>query len=427
MEMSSEDPGKDPNNPADKGINHSDGELQENSAKSSVGKKVSKQVNASKKKARRELIWMASIGCVSALMLLLIFFFVSKEDKIYVANQTDVKTPKLSFKKKNSILEPEKEEVPVDKSDLFVYFFRKANQSYIELNYDEALTFLEKPTSVELSDEQKYLSNTLISAIYLANDTPELAVNSLAKAREHRNTPFLSFFSGVVALENGDKDLSHKFFNSALSQDSSYRPALEILGDHAMVDRDFNQAVNYYRKAERETYSVPATKIKLSLLDFYQNKFEESVSTISEIRGVERNRHLSFIYFLEAMNNFQLGKFDESFANFEKAVGSASTKNRVFYLYYWGRVAMLRGDWLKAWSVINQALLIADPKNPYYVASLLELSYVSFRIKKYQKTIEYIQKLREIDKGLVTGQSELYACGCQSGSGQRRCCGKYFW
>lgn len=330
-------------------------------------------------------IYFVSLGTSLGLILLfgLIFFFAS-DDRSNFLNRYSLS-----------------DRVNVSDSDLFSYYFRIANQAYLEGKLEQASKNLSKIAVKKLSPHQEYMYRLLSSCVFRDRQLFYKSLEEIEYAIKIRPTAF-AFFLKAKILQDLDKESQMiTALTKASEIDPSFRAAYEKLGDFFFSKGDLTKARDYYKQAEQSSIPLASINIKMALIDFYYGLYENSISRLEGLGGVEKNRYLPFIYFLIGMNQYSLKNFEEYDKSLERAVGSSATDERVAYLYYWAKLSNERNDFQKAISLFKQALIIAGDDHPFSANLLMDLSHVSFRQGEYAQAIKYIQKIYDKNPKLL--------------------------
>ena len=353
-----------------------------------------KEQDKEQKLQKKRKIYFVSLGASFGLLLLfgLIFFFTSDDRRNFLNRYS------LS------------DRVDIADSDLFSYYFRIANQAYLEGKLEEASKNLSKIIVKKLSPHQEYMFHLLNSCVFRDRQLFYKSLEEIDEAIKIRPTAF-AFFLKAKILQDLDKETEMiAALTKAAEVDPSFRASHEKLGDFFFAKGDLTKAKDYYQQAEQNSIPLASINIKMSLIDFYYGLYENSINRLEGLGGVEKNRYLPFIYFLIGMNQYSLKNFEEYDKSLERAVGSSTTDERVAYLYYWAKLSNQRNDFQKAISLFKQAFIIAGEDHPFSVNLLMDLSRVSFKQGQYREAIKYTQMIYDKNPKLL-GDNFYYQMG----------------
>lgn len=217
-------------------------------------------------------IYFVSLGTSLGLILLfgLIFFFAS-DDRSNFLNRYSLS-----------------DRVNVSDSDLFSYYFRIANQAYLEGKLEQASKNLSKIAVKKLSPHQEYMYRLLSSCVFRDRQLFYKSLEEIEYAIKIRPTAF-AFFLKAKILQDLDKESQMiTALTKASEIDPSFRAAYEKLGDFFFSKGDLTKARDYYKQAEQSSIPLASINIKMALIDFYYGLYENSISRLEGLGGCRK-------------------------------------------------------------------------------------------------------------------------------------------
>lgn len=280
-------------------------------------------------------------------------------------------------------------------NDYFLYYFRIANQAYLENRLEEVFESVSKIEEEKLSPYQSYQLYMLKSCVLMEKSLYERALKNVDLALSFHSTAFALFLKASILEYLGKQDAMMDTLRESIKINSSFRMSYEKLGDYFFQEKDFSQASNYYQKVDKAGLPLASVRIKLALVDFNKGLYKKSIKRLNSLGSIEKGHYLSFVYFLLGMNYFFIDeqkKFDE---NFKKAVKSAPSAKKVFYFYYWAKLNTMQKSFKRSVSLLQSALAISDSNHSLFFNVLKDLAYVSFHLGRYEEGLEHLQKIRD--------------------------------
>ena len=319
----------------------------------------------------------------------------------------------------------ESEEPQVYSTHHFSQKLNTANTFYKNRLYPKAIEMLERIDIERLTKKQIYSLLILKACCYHAMGLYHTAMDHVSAAVEYREHPFCFFLQGILELKQKNNLAAIALFNKAIRLDPFYYYAYEKIGDIYFQEGNYENALNAYLGANRDSRNLPESlQIKASLCHLFKNEPEEAITYIYTYEEYSKSQeYKAHACFIQAIAGDRLGYFRSASRAFQKAIDLATEGDRPVFEYHYalylirknkikeatqiftslaeenqgerkiggiilGQLSLLSGDYQKSDSYFRENIeSVQSPRDLYYAG------VAAFKVKHFKRSSDILDRL----------------------------------
>ncbi len=213
-------------------------------------------------------------------------------------------------------------------------YFGAGTQSLMSQEYTDALTNLLRAN--ELDPQNPEIMNNLAMAYYFKGER-DLAIKTLKKSLEVKDTSDAKVNLASIHFENGDLATAEKIYKSVL-RDLTYEKQARTLYNLGLIELKRGKtagAENYFKKSAKEDSNYCPTSFQLGLLNYKRQYFEKALKNFREATiGTCYDEPAAHFYQGLSLNGLKryheaMMKFDEIDARFKSSEYAAKARKQL--------------------------------------------------------------------------------------------------
>ena len=160
-----------------------------------------------------------------------------------------------------------------------------------------------------------------LAYVYLKDERyPEALREALLAREELPKDPEVYNILGLIYMGRGDHQKAREEFRQALLLDPHYSEALNNLGALALLEKDYDTAIKYFKEAlQNPLYTKPFMALT-NLAWAYHKKGEDEKALASLEKALKLNPRYAKAYYYAGLIAFEEGRWEEAKLNFRRAV-----------------------------------------------------------------------------------------------------------
>lgn len=183
-----------------------------------------------------------------------------------------------------------------------------------------------------------------------------------------------------------------------------YFPNYLKLGDDCLSKKQYNKAIEYYRKAEKIQSKNPYLFYHWATCLFSLGEHEKSLPLFE--KAIKLNPEYAEAYCSYGITLFAMKNYDDAIRRFRKAAKLNSEDPKVFL--NWGLALEMTGDVEKANSMYNRVLELTpitdkSKVDPYRIMALNQFALLKLRDKKLDEAAKAFEEIVTINNKFAPG------------------------
>lgn len=261
------------------------------------------------------------------------------------------------------------------------YYILDADKSELP----KGIALLQKSTE---TDAKNAMSWILLGDAYgkQADGSKQLEYYGKAANLFH-SVPLLKMKYGKVYTATRSKDLAVKYYNEGLAADPTYGPIYKGLGDLYSRIKQYDLAVENYKKYLSYIDSNDDVEYKYGEFLFANGNYSEAIDVFNKLEAKKYDS--PYIYNRRAASYYQLAKYDQAQKDIETYFSKVNaTKAKSADFEYYGKILMKKGQDSLAIQQYQQAVDRDTTRLDMYG----EIGSYYFNKGNYPKAIQYMSK-----------------------------------